>query len=218
MFDAEALIAAYRRGVFPMAEGRDDAAFYLVDPERRGVIPLDAFHVPRRLARVVKSDRFSVSLNTDFAAVLDACAAPAPGREETWISGPIRSLYLDLHRRGLAYSVECRRDGRLVGGLYGVALGGAVFGESMFSRPEMGGTDASKTALVHLVARMIAGGFTLLDTQFLTDHLARFGAVEIARSAYRARLKAALATEGDLYALGEGPTGAEVLQVISHRS
>lgn len=247
-FDADALIAAYRAGVFPMAEGRDDPELFLVDPNRRGVIPLDGLHVPRRLARVIRQDRFAVSLDTDFAAVLEACGAPGPGREETWISGPIRDLYLELHRRGVAHSLECRREGRLVGGLYGVAIGGAFFGESMFSRPQIGGTDASKVALVHLVARLKAGGFTLLDTQFLTDHLASLGAVEISRAEYRRRLAEALKRSGDLYALegvvssadaglaagfgaealrGAGetgvgaagaPTGAVVLQLISQRS
>lgn len=200
-FDAEALIAAYRAGVFPMAESRDDPELFLVDPRRRGVIPLDGLHVPRRLARVIRQDRFTISLDMDFEGVLDACAAPGAGREETWISKPIRRLYLDLHARGVAHSVECRRDGRLVGGLYGVALGGAFFGESMFSRPDLGGADASKTALVHLVARLRAGGFTLLDTQFLTDHLTQFGAVEISRAEYRRRLATALARHGDLYVL-----------------
>lgn len=200
-FDADALIAAYRSGVFPMAEGRDDPYFFLVDPPQRGVIPLDGFHVAQRLARTVRQDRFAVSLNTDFAATLDGCAAPGKDREDTWISADIRRLYLELHARGLAHSVECRLGGVLVGGLYGVTLGGAFFGESMFSRPDIGGTDASKVALIHLVARLVAGGFALLDTQFLTEHLARFGAVEIARADYRRRLKAALAVEGDLYAL-----------------
>ena len=242
-FDADALIVAYRSGVFPMAEGRDDPYFFLVDPPQRGVIPLEAFHVPQRLARTIRQDRFVVTLNTDFAATLDGCAAPGKDREDTWISGDIRRLYLELHARGLAHSVECRLGPVLVGGLYGVALGGAFFGESMFSRPTAGGTDASKVALAHLVARLIAGGFRLLDTQFLTEHLSQFGAVEIPRADYRLRLQEALAVEGDLYVLepgasssagagldagvlrglagmttATGVTGALALQAISHRS
>ena len=217
-FDADDLLAAYRIGVFPMSESRDDQDFHFVEPRLRGVMPLGGFHTPARLVRTIRTDRFAVTLNTAFEAVLDACAAPAPGREDTWISRPIRSLYLDLHARGDAHSVECRRDGALVGGLYGVAIGGAFFGESMFSRPEMGGTDASKVALAHLVARLKIGGFALLDLQFMTDHLARFGAEEISQAIYLKRLKAALALNGDLYALGAMPTGAEVLQEISHRS
>ena len=207
-FDADALIAAYRTGVFPMAEGRDDPYFFLVDPPQRGVIPLDGFHLPQRLARTIRQDRFAVSVDTDFAAVLDGCAAPGKDREDTWISGDIRALYLELHARGLAHSVECRLDGVLVGGLYGVALGGAFFGESMFSRPAFGGTDASKVALAHLVARLAAGGFHLLDTQFMTEHLAQFGAVEIPRADYREQLDAALAVNGDLYALESGASSA----------
>ena len=217
-FGADDLLAAYRLGVFPMSESREDEDFHFVEPRLRGVMPLDGFHLPSRLARTVRQDRFAVTLDTDFAAVLDACAAAGPGREDTWISPPIRSLYLDLHTRGEAHSVECRLAGALVGGLYGVRLGAAFFGESMFSRPGLGGTDASKVALAHLVARLRAGGFQLLDMQFHTDHLAQFGAQEITQAAYLRRLAPALQAEGDLYAFGSTPTGAEVLQVISHRS
>ena len=213
-FDADALIACYRQGVFPMGEARDDPRVFLVEPEWRGVIPLDAFHLSRRLARTVRGDRFAVSVDIAFDAVVAACAEGSAGREETWINAPIRRLYAELHARGVAHSVECRRDGTLVGGLYGVALGGAFFGESMFSRE----TDASKVALVHLVARLRAGGFTLLDTQFQTEHLMQFGTEEIDRDTYRDRLQAALATRGDFAALGAQATGAGALQAISHRS
>jgi leucyl/phenylalanyl-tRNA--protein transferase len=185
----EILLRAYAEGLFPMAERRDDPALYWVSPEQRGIIPLDALHVPRRLARTVRSDRFSVTADTAFADVMQACAEPGPGRNETWINDEILRLYTALHASGHAHSLECRREGRLVGGLYGVRLGGAFFGESMFSRQ----TDASKVALVHLAARLRLGGFKLLDAQFLTEHLARFGAVEIPRQAYLARLSEAIA-------------------------
>ncbi len=187
----EIVLRAYAEGVFPMAERRDDPELFWVSPEHRGVIPLDAFHVPRRLARTVRSDRFTVTADLAFVDVMLACAAPAPGREQSWINAEILRLYTALHASGYAHSLECWRDGRLVGGLYGVALGAAFFGESMFSRE----TDASKVALVHLVARLIAGGYQLLDTQFITAHLARFGTIEIPRREYMARLKRAIATE-----------------------
>ena len=185
----EILLRAYAEGLFPMAERRDDPALFWVSPEQRGIIPLDAFHIPRRLARTVRSDIFQVSADTAFGEVMRACAAPDEGREETWINDEILRLYTALHASGHAHSLECRRGGKLVGGLYGVRLGGAFFGESMFSRQ----TDASKVALVHLVVRLRLGGFKLLDAQFLTEHLARFGAVEIPREAYLARLGEAIA-------------------------
>jgi leucyl/phenylalanyl-tRNA--protein transferase len=187
----ELVLAAYARGLFPMAEKRDDPHLYWVSPEKRGVLPLDGFHVPHRLARTVRSARFTVTSDRAFAAVMKGCAAPRPGREDTWINSEILRLYTALAASGHAHSVECWRGGELVGGLYGVSLGGAFFGESMFSLVR----DASKVALVHLVARLIAGGYALLDTQFLTRHLARFGAVEIPRAAYLEKLKAALARE-----------------------
>ena len=213
-FTADDLVACYRSGVFPMGEGRDDDATYLVEPKLRGIIPLDGFHVSRRLARTVRADAFTVTVDTAFDAIVALCAQDAPDREETWINGPIRRLYGELHRRGQAHSVECRRDGDLVGGLYGVSLGGAFFGESMVSRA----TDASKVALVHLVARLVAGGYRLLDTQFQTDHLAQFGTVEVTRRDYRRRLADALAAQGDFYRLAPDADGPTVLQVISHRS
>jgi leucyl/phenylalanyl-tRNA--protein transferase len=212
-FDIEDLLDCYRRGVFPMADAREDDKVFLIDPQRRGVIPLDAFHVSRRLARTVRSDRFEVTVDQDFAAVLEACAEAAPDRPQTWINHPIQRMYEALHRRGRAHSVECRLDGVLVGGLYGVSLGGAFFGESMFSRAR----DASKVALVHLVGRLIVGGYQLLDTQFLTEHLTQFGTTEISRAVYRRRLEAALAVEdADFYRFaGAGP---EVLQAITQAS
>jgi leucyl/phenylalanyl-tRNA--protein transferase len=182
------LLRAYTIGLFPMAETADDPELFWVDPERRGIIPLDAFHVPGSLKKTVRRDMFVVEADRDFVGVLEGCAELSAKRRATWINSEIVRLYGELHRRGFAHSVECRRDGRLVGGLYGVALGGAFFGESMFSRDP----DASKVALVHLVVRLIRGGFTLLDTQFVTPHLARFGAIEITRAAYRRQLAKAL--------------------------
>lgn len=183
------VIRAYAVGVFPMAESRGSDRMYWLDPALRGVLPLDAgFHLPRRLRRTVLSDRFTVTADRDFAGTIRGCAEPAPGRTDTWINDEIEGLFIALHRRGYAHSVETWLEGRLVGGLYGVALGGAFFGESMFSRV----TDASKVALVHLVARLRLCGYVLCDTQFLTTHLARFGAVEIPKAEYKARLNAAL--------------------------
>jgi leucyl/phenylalanyl-tRNA--protein transferase len=182
------VLRAYRAGLFPMAERRDGERLYWLDPELRGVQPLDGFHLPRRLARTVLADVFEVRCDTAFAEVMHGCAAPTPDRPETWINPEIERLFGALHLMGHAHSVECWQDGRLVGGLYGVALGGAFFGESMFSAAR----DASKVALVHLVARLRLGGFRLLDTQFVTEHLARFGAIEIPRAEYRRRLLVAL--------------------------
>jgi len=187
----EILLRAYAEGLFPMAERRGDPTLYWVSPEKRGIIPLDGFHVPHRLARTVRSGRFIVTADHAFRDVMLACAAPAPGREESWINAEILRLYTALHVGGHAHSIECWRDGTLVGGLYGVRLGGAFFGESMFSRER----DASKVALVHLVDALKRGGFTLLDTQFITSHLTRFGAVEIPRQQYLAKLHDALNRE-----------------------
>ncbi|MBI4184707.1 MAG: leucyl/phenylalanyl-tRNA--protein transferase [Proteobacteria bacterium] len=184
----ELVLRAYSIGVFPMAESGDDPELYWIDPERRGILPLEGFHVSRRLSRTVRANPYEVRVDSAFDAVIAACSEPVAGRPETWINRKIRVLYGELFRRGYAHSVECWRDGRLQGGLYGVALGGAFFGESMFTRAR----DASKVALVHLVARLKVGGFSLLDTQFVTKHLTQFGAVEIARGAYLERLDAAL--------------------------
>ena len=184
----ELMLRAYRAGLFPMAETRRGERLYWLDPEQRGVLPLDAFHAPRRLMRTVLSDPFGVATDRDFAGVIAGCAARVPGRNDTWINPEIERLFTHLHRLGHAHTIECRENGQLVGGLYGVALGGAFFGESMFSRVR----DASKVALVHLVARLRLSGFTLLDTQFVTAHLAQFGAVEIPRDRYRALLAEAV--------------------------
>lgn len=185
----ELMLRAYRAGLFPMAEARGSARLYWLDPEMRGVLPLDGFHLPRRLARTVLGGDFEVSCDTDFTATIGMCAAPAPGREETWINTEIEALFIALHQMGHAHSIEVRAGGALVGGLYGVTIGGVFFGESMFSRAR----DASKVALVHLVARLRLMGFSLLDTQFITGHLAQFGTLEIPRAEYKARL--ALAVE-----------------------
>jgi len=183
------LLRAYGAGVFPMAESRHSDRLYWLDPALRGVLPIDAgFHLPRRLKRTALSARFTVTADRDFAGVIRGCAEPAPGRLDTWINPEIERLFGVLYDRGAAHSIEAWQDGRLVGGLYGVSLGGAFFGESMFSRA----TDASKVALVHLVARLRLCGFVLLDTQFLTSHLARFGAVEIPKAEYKRRLADAL--------------------------
>jgi leucyl/phenylalanyl-tRNA--protein transferase len=206
----EVLLKAYACGIFPMAESADDPALYWIEPERRGIIPLDRFHVPGRLARTVRTDPFTIRIDHDFDAVIDACAEPRPGRARTWINERIRILYCKLHQRGHCHSVEAYCGGKLVGGLYGVTLGRAFFGESMFHRSR----DASKIALVHLVARLKAGGFRLLDTQFVTDHLRTFGAVEVTRRQYHKLLEAALIGEGHFTALpADAPlSGAQALR------
>ena len=214
-FTVDDLIACYQRGVFPMADAREDESIFLIDPERRGVLPLDGVHISRRLARTVRAETFEVRIDSAFDTVVEACATSRPGRLETWINAPIQQLYGALFARGLAHSVECWRDGAMVGGLYGVSLCAAFFGESMFSTQ----TDASKVALMHLVARLKAGGFKLLDTQFITDHLMQFGALEISRADYRRRLARAWPVEADFYGLPTtGTTGADVLQAISQAS
>lgn len=185
---ADLLLHAYAAGIFPMARSRSDARLYWIDPEQRGILPLTGFHVSHRLRRTLRRGGFEIRCDSAFEAVMRACGAPAPDRPETWINDQIVRLFVDLHQRGLAHSVEAWQDGILVGGLYGLALGAAFFGESMFSRR----TDASKVALVHLVARLKAGGFRLLDTQFVTAHLSRFGAIEIPRQDYRRLLSDAL--------------------------
>jgi leucyl/phenylalanyl-tRNA--protein transferase len=189
----ELLLQAYRIGVFPMGERRDDPKLYWLDPRLRAVLPLGAFHLPKRLARTVRSGHFEVSADTAFTETMRACAEPRPGHPESWINDPILALYGELFARGHAHSVECRRNGELVGGLYGVSVGAAFFGESMFSRER----DASKVALVHLAARLINGGFRLLDCQFMTEHLRSFGAIEIPRDDFRALLADAVERTAD---------------------
>jgi leucyl/phenylalanyl-tRNA---protein transferase len=200
----EILLAAYAAGIFPMAETADDPELFWVDPDHRGILPLASFHVPHRLRRVIRQRRFDVACDTEFEAVIRGCAQSTEKRPNTWINDEIVRLYTTLFARGAAHSVECRYQGMLVGGLYGVSIGAAFFGESMFSRE----TDASKVALVHLVARLKAGGYRLLDTQFLTPHLAQFGAVEISRAHYHRLLAAALSYRAsfplDLPAVGDG--------------
>lgn len=193
----EVLLRAYACGIFPMSESADDPTIFWVEPEQRGIIPLDGFRITSRLTRTVRSDVFRITVNTAFKRTIAGCAAPQPGRDDTWINGRIRDLYTSLHAIGHCHSVEAWDGEDLVGGLYGVSLGGAFFGESMFHHAR----DASKVALVHLVARLIAGGFVLLDTQFVTDHLKTFGAVEVPRRRYRALLDEAMQEKGDFYAL-----------------
>jgi leucyl/phenylalanyl-tRNA--protein transferase len=207
------LLRAYACGIFPMAESVDDPTLFWVEPEQRGIIPLDGFRISSRLARTVRSDAFTVSVNTAFKAVIDGCAEPQPGRDNTWINKRIRDLYTGLHDIGHCHSVEVWHDGDLVGGLYGVSLGRAFFGESMFHRVR----DASKVALVHLVARLIAGGFVLLDTQFVTEHLRSFGATEVSRRRYRAQLDKALIGTADFAGLpvDRPVSGAEALALIA---
>lgn len=208
------LLRAYASGIFPMAESADDPALYWVEPDARGIIPLDTFSVPSRLARTVRGDKFTVTINKNFARIVDECAAPREGRVQTWINARIRDLYLQLFKLGHAHSVEVfDADGMLAGGLYGVSLGRAFFGESMFHIAR----DASKVALVHLVARLIRGGFVLLDTQFVTDHLRTLGAVEISRDDYRALLDEALIGDGDFRGDDASSTmsGAQALAIIT---
>jgi len=209
----EVLLKAYACGIFPMAESADDPALYWIEPEMRGIIPLDRFHLPSRLARTVRSDRFTVTVNRDFDAVLEGCASPLPGRPRTWINARIRTLYRKLHERRHCHSLEVHEGGELVGGLYGVTLGRAFFGESMFHRAR----DASKVALVHLMARLRAGGFKLCDTQFVTEHLKSFGAIEVPKPQYHKLLEAALTGEADFTALDpDRPvTGAEALALLA---
>ncbi|NQV84988.1 MAG: leucyl/phenylalanyl-tRNA--protein transferase [Rhodospirillales bacterium] len=188
----ELLLRAYAAGIFPMAEHRDDPIIFWVDPQVRGVMPLEGFHVPRRLKKIIRGDAFEIRCDSAFADVLKLCGEARNNRPETWINAPIENAVNGLFDLGYAHSVETWSDGNLVGGLYGIALGGAFFGESMFSRAR----DASKVALVHLVARLRMGGFTLLDVQFITDHLRQFGAEEIPARQYLEDLNEALKVQG----------------------
>ncbi|MGL4439993.1 MAG: leucyl/phenylalanyl-tRNA--protein transferase [Bosea sp. (in: a-proteobacteria)] len=208
----EILLRAYAAGVFPMSEGVDDPGIFWVDPEMRGIIPLDDFHVSRRLSRTVRQDVFEVCTDSAFEQVIDGCAAARAGRGETWINRRIRTLYGELFRMGHVHTVETWQNGVLVGGLYGVALGRVFFGESMFHTR----TDASKVALVHLVARLKVAGFMLLDTQFQTEHLSQFGTREIERADYQAMLVLALENGmADWARCGEAMTGMQALSAIS---
>jgi leucyl/phenylalanyl-tRNA--protein transferase len=211
------LLRAYASGIFPMAESADDPDLFWVEPRMRGILPLDAFHIPASLRKTMRREPFEVSIDRDFEAVIDNCAASAPGREKTWINATIRDLYGRLHRMGYCHSVECRRDGELVGGLYGLSLGAAFFGESMFSRAD----DASKVALVHLVHRLRLGGYRLLDAQFVTAHLQRFGAIEVPRRQYMKLLEDAISRKADFYCVtdsGGGASSVSILQSFSQMS
>jgi len=210
----EMLLRAYSCGIFPMAESADDPTLFWVEPEQRGIIPLGNLKISSRLARTVRSDCFRVEINTAFARTMSECAAPRPGREETWINKRIRDLYGALHSIGHCHSVETWDGDDLVGGLYGVSLGGAFFGESMFHVAR----DASKVALVHLVARLIAGGFTLLDTQFVTEHLRSLGALEVPRRKYRSLLDDATEKIGNFSALPSAIRGADALDIIARHT
>jgi len=207
----EILLRAYAAGVFPMSEGADDPGLFWVDPDIRGIMPLDAFHVPRRLARTVRQGPYEIRTDSNFEAVVAGCAAARPGASETWINRRIRALYGELFRMGHVHTVEAWSGGLLVGGLYGVSLGRAFFGESMFHRSD----DASKVALVHLVARLIRGGFLLLDAQFQTDHLSQFGTREIDRDTYQAMLAMALESGSGEWRGSEAVDGSEALAIIA---
>ncbi len=202
--DAALLLRGYASGIFPMAEARDDPRVFWVDPRRRGIMPLDGFRISRSLRRRLRRQDYQIALNQDFAGVVTACA----DRDETWINSTIFDLYLQLHAAGTAHSLEVRQDGALVGGVYGVTLGAVFFGESMFSRI----TNASKIALAFLVDHLRQTGFALFDTQFLTQHLASLGGIEIPRNAYHARLRRALQQTADFTSLPPAANAQEVLQ------
>jgi leucyl/phenylalanyl-tRNA---protein transferase len=208
----EVLLKAYACGIFPMAESADDPALYWIEPDMRGIIPLAGFHVPARLARTIRATPLTVVVDRDFDAVIDGCAEPKRDRARTWINRRIRRIYRALFERGHCHTVEVYDGDHLVGGLYGVSLGRVFFGESMFHRAR----DASKIALVHLVARLIAGRYRLLDTQFVTEHLATFGAVEVPRQRYHRLLEDALIGEADFAVLpvDQPVSGAEALAII----
>ena len=205
----EVLLRAYACGIFPMAESADDPALYWIEPDMRGIIPLEGFHLPARLARTVRATPFTVWVDRDFDAMIDGCAEAKPDRARTWINGRIRKIYRSLFEHGHCHSVEVYDGEELVGGLYGVSLGRAFFGESMFHRAR----DASKIALVHLIARLRAGGYRLLDTQYITDHLKTFGAVEVGKRRYHRLLEEAIIGEADFgtLALDRPVSGLEAL-------
>jgi leucyl/phenylalanyl-tRNA--protein transferase len=205
------LLKAYTAGIFPMAESADDNALYWIEPEERGVFPLDAFHVPRSLKKTIRGRPFDIRVDAAFSEVIGACAAKTEGRRTTWINSRIRSLYGQLHKMGCCHTIECWHAEKLVGGLYGVRIGAAFFGESMFSRV----ANASKVALVHLVARLNAGGFLLLDAQFMTPHLARFGARTVGRDDYRRMLDAAIDGDADFFAFTDDADPARVLKLAA---
>jgi leucyl/phenylalanyl-tRNA--protein transferase len=210
----QVLLKAYACGIFPMAESADDPALYWIEPQQRGLLLLDRVHVPKRLARTIRQGIFDIRIDSDFDGVIDGCAASRAGRRTTWINRKIRALYRDLFDAGYCHTVEAWAGGRLVGGLYGVALNGAYFGESMFSTVR----DASKVALVYLCARLIHGQFSLLDTQFVTEHLKQFGTVEIDRAEFHTLLEKALAHEANFRALPADASPQRVLDIIEQRA
>lgn len=206
----QVLLKAYSCGIFPMAEAADDPALYWIEPQQRGVLPLDQIHLSSRMAQTIRNTPLQVRIDTDFAGVIDGCAASRPGRRTTWINGRIRQLYGELFDEGHCHTVEVWDGDKLVGGLYGVALHGAFFGESMFSYVR----DASKIALMHLSARLIYGNFTLLDTQFVTEHLRQFGALEVDRTEFHLRLEVALQREADFLALPKNTPPAHIVDLV----
>lgn len=210
----QVLLKAYSCGIFPMAENADDPALYWIEPQMRGILPVEKAHFPRRLLKTVRTTELIVKINADYNGVMDGCSAPRPDRPSTWINKRIRALYQDLFNMGACHTVEVWRGDKLVGGLYGVALRGAFFGESMFSFER----DASKIALTHLLARLKYGGFTLLDTQFVTDHLRQFGTIEVDRTTFQSELDLALQHDGNFFALPANSTGADVVEILSARS
>jgi leucyl/phenylalanyl-tRNA--protein transferase len=210
----QVLLKAYACGIFPMAESASDPTLYWIEPEERGVLPLDRVRVPKRLIRTIRQEKFQIKVDNDFAGIIAGCAASRPGRRTTWINRRITELYRELFEMGHCHTVEAWRDGQLVGGLYGVHLGGAFFGESMFSNER----DASKVALVYLAARLIYGGFKLLDTQFVTEHLEQFGAIEISRGQFHRYLSEALQAHCGFHELPRGVSASEVLQLVSQTS
>lgn len=214
-FTLDDLIDCYRTGIFPMSDARDDDYLFLVDPPMRGVLPLNGLHVPARLARTVRKDEYTIRIDTAFSQIIELCAEEAMNRTSTWISHSIQALYQALFARGLAHSVEVWSkddDSQLLGGLYGVSIGGAFFGESMVSRAR----DVSKIALVHLVARLKAGGFTLLDCQFQTDHLSQFGVIELPKADYLIKLAQAIDLKGDFYDLPRTASGRDVMDILTN--
>lgn len=206
----QVLLKAYSCGIFPMAESADDPALYWIEPQHRGILLLETMHVPRRLAKTIRTTALTVAIDRDYEGVISGCASSRPGRNSTWINSRIRSLYRDLFAAGHCHTVEVYDGERLVGGLYGVALGGAFFGESMFSYER----DASKIALVYLAARLVHGGFTLLDTQFVTDHLRQFGTVEVDRDRFHSLLDQALRVTADFQRLDAAASPETVLSIL----
>ena len=210
----ETVLDAYASGIFPMAKSAESDSVFWVNPQRRGILPLDKFHLPRRLARDLRAEKFEIRIDTAFEDVMRGCAEPNINRASTWINNSIIEIFTILFERSVAHSVECWLNEELVGGLYGIALGGAFFGESMFTRSR----DASKIALAHLVARLIQGDYTLLDTQFVTEHLSRVGAIEISRAAYHRLLDRAMSSNADFYSLPTDTSGDDIVQLVTQTS